>query len=197
LASLTAAYVDLDYEVGPFAASQYHSEAAYSTFENAFEHPNASRKIDFDLYFNYTNQPWAWDISVADVAIPNREWTVLPANNYSQGQRLINTQWRLDFPSAGNQSINALLNSTGLKLRINLLRIESPAITGALFNASSGNCSEILGAECSRAFNDAIAAGTGNINAAKLANNCSTALANQLSVSYGNSLCELLSPFCL
>lgn len=134
-----------------------------AALEAAGRHPNATSSVTFTRTDNNTLETWAWSVNITDVPVPNQPDDLgMPSANNSKGLHVINAQWQLQWPGDNNSSENlqAFLALRNLSINVFAHRISLPSnITSKYTNQDNGNCSTILGDQCTQSLIQALVAG--------------------------------------
>jgi hypothetical protein len=145
------------------------SSEALRAFESAGQRPNWTDSVTFSRVSNNTPETWTWRINITDLTIPN-DISELGSSSasYSKGFHVANTQWQLQWPSSsGNSSepsssdnLLSFLSERNLDIALNALSVFVPSNVTNQYNANdNGNCTSLLGSECTQAITREIGKG--------------------------------------
>ncbi|KAI0389069.1 hypothetical protein F5Y17DRAFT_463102 [Xylariaceae sp. FL0594] len=152
---------------GPEKAGPGNTPEAISVFETAGRTPNATTSVSFEHPHNGSSEAgWTWRINVTEVAVPD-DLSYLglasPDNSsslFSQGLRVVNTQWQLGWPRSDNDT--STFESFLLKRNTNasftsLVITTSKKILESYDEGDNGDCTKVLGSDCAKTLTEAAA----------------------------------------
>lgn len=142
---------------GPLSPGPGGTPEAWRVSEAAGRQPNATKSVTFPRIYNNTSEAWTWRINITDMAVPNRISDLgLPSADFSQGLRVANTQWQLQWPGSSD-SFQEFLRERNASARFMGIITNKPSnITDHLKDSDNGNCTNVLGDECTRSLTQAV-----------------------------------------
>jgi hypothetical protein len=130
-------------------------------FEAAGRQPNASDVVIFSRSYNGKAEDWTWRINVTDLAIPDRTSDLGSSSaSFARGLHITNTQWQLQWPGSSD-TLQSFLSGRDMEVTFNALSVLKPSNVTDAYNAGDkGNCTKLLGNECTQSITKAISEGS-------------------------------------
>jgi hypothetical protein len=89
---------------GPLKSGFGRTPEAEQVVTDAGCQPNGTSSIDFTRTFNNTPETWNWRINTTELAVPFPVDDLgKPEANYSQGLKVANIQWQLQWPGSDEE----------------------------------------------------------------------------------------------
>ncbi|KAH8175952.1 hypothetical protein LIA77_04370 [Sarocladium implicatum] len=128
---------------------------------SASYNPNATDSIAFNRTYNGTVEEWRWGINITDFAVPNDPLSLgIEDANSSEGLRVANTQWQLDWPSSSHSTLDSLMRVRDANVHFTFLITNKPSrITDGYSSDGGGDCAPILGEQCADSLKEAAKSG--------------------------------------
>lgn len=124
--------------------------------------PNATTSVPFNRTYNGTIEQWRWRVNVTDIAVPDSISSIGRNDvNFTQGLRVANTQWQLEWPASVGQTLEGSLRARdGIAYFTALISNKPWSITDGYSDDNDGDCAPILGEECVESLTEAASRGT-------------------------------------
>jgi hypothetical protein len=119
----------------------------------AGRNPNSTSSVTFSRISNNTAEEWTWRINITDLAVSNNSLANLGEDDadYSEGLRIVNTQWELDWPGENEDETfgewMAARQWDGVRILATIMNMPAN-ITEQTATADGGDCSPFLGEQC-------------------------------------------------
>jgi hypothetical protein len=130
-------------------------------FEVAGRQPNASDMITFSRSYNDKAEDWTWRINVTDLAITDRTFDLGSSSaSFARGLHITNTQWQLQWPGSSD-TLQSFLSGRNMEVTFNALSVLKLSNVTDAYNADDkGDCTKLLGSECTQSIEKAISKGS-------------------------------------
>jgi hypothetical protein len=130
-------------------------------FEAAGRQPNVSDTVTFSRTHNGKAEDWTWRINITDLAIPDRTSDLGSSSaSFSRGLHVTNTQWQLQWPGSSD-TLQTFLSERDMEVTFNALSVLKPSNVTDAYNAEDkGECTKLLGSECTQSITKAISDGS-------------------------------------
>jgi hypothetical protein len=143
---------------GPLKPGLGNTPEPQGTVEAAGRQPNATNSITFTRTFNNILETWTWRINTTELAVPDPIYNLgKPDANYSQGLKVANIQWQLQWPGSGEEdgSFQSFLVTRNATALFSTVIINLPSnITDRYQDGDNGDCATILSEECVQSLTD-------------------------------------------
>lgn len=140
---------------GPGKSGVGDTPEALAVSETAGRHPNGTSAVTFSRTYNDVPETWTWRINVTDFAVPDRLDDLGTSEaSFSEGFHVANTQWQLDWPGS-DDSFQSFLAERNMTVSFTAyLSHKSSSVINAYVDGDNGNCSSILGDQCTQSLTE-------------------------------------------
>jgi hypothetical protein len=143
---------------GPLKSGLGRTPEAEQVVADAGRQSNGTSSIDFTRTFNNTPETWNWRINTTELAVPSPiDDLGKPEANYSQGLKVANIQWQLQWPGSDEDgsSFQSFLKARNATASFEAVIVNLPDnITDGYKDEDNGSCKTILGEQCVQSLAD-------------------------------------------
>jgi hypothetical protein len=143
---------------GPLKSGLGRTPEAEQVVADAGRQSNGTSSNDFTRTFNNTPETWNWRINTTELAVPSPiDDLGKPEANYSQGLKVANIQWQLQWPGSDEDgsSFQSFLKARNATASFEAVIVNLPDnITDGYKDEDNGSCKTILGEQCVQSLAD-------------------------------------------